>query len=103
MQYTLFNDGKHLRPLLIYATGLIFDATFENMDVPASAVELIHTYSLVHDDLPCMDNAEIRRGKPTCHKAYNEGTAVLTGDALHTLAMQIISHHPAALKTEKEI
>ncbi len=103
MEYTLFNGGKHLRPLLIYATGLIFDAPLENLDIPASSVELVHTYSLIHDDLPCMDNADIRRGKPTCHKAYGEGIAVLAGDALHTLAMQIIASHPSSLKAEKRL
>lgn len=103
MEYTLFNGGKHLRPLLIYATGLIFDAPLENLDIPACSVELVHTYSLIHDDLPCMDNADIRRGKPTCHKVYGEGIAVLAGDALHTLAMQIIASHPSALKADKRL
>src|SRR3990167_1805724 len=103
MEYTLFNGGKRIRPLLIYATGCVFNAPFENMDIPASAVELIHTYSLIHDDLPCMDNADLRRGKPSCHKAYPEGIAILTGDALHTLAIQIISNHPAPLKVTKRL
>ncbi|RDI45167.1 polyprenyl synthetase family protein [Aquicella lusitana] len=103
MEYALFNGGKHIRPLLIYATGLIFKAPLENLDIPASSVEIIHTYSLIHDDLPCMDNADLRRGKPTCHKAFGEGIAVLTGDALHTLAMQIISSHPASLKTDRRL
>jgi farnesyl diphosphate synthase len=103
MEYSLFNGGKHLRPLLIYATGSIFNASLENLDIPASSVELIHTYSLIHDDLPCMDNADLRRGKPSCHKVYGEGMTVLTGDALHTLAMQIIATQPAPLKAEKRI
>ena len=103
MEYTLFNGGKHIRPLLIYATGCIFDAPFEHLDIPACAVELIHTYSLIHDDLPCMDNADLRRGKPTCHKIYGEGMAVLTGDALHTLAMQMIASHPASLSAERRV
>jgi farnesyl diphosphate synthase len=103
MEYTLLNSGKHLRPLLIYATGLIFDAPMENLDLPASSVELIHTYSLIHDDLPCMDNADLRRGKPTSHKVHGEGMAVLTGDALHTLAIQIIADHPAPIKTERRL
>src|SRR5438552_1360294 len=68
MEYTLKNGGKRLRPLLIYATGLIFNAPLENLDIPAASAELIHTYSLIHDDLPCMDNADLRRGKPSCHK-----------------------------------
>jgi len=103
MGYTLSNGGKRLRPLLIYATGLIFDAPLNNLDIPASAVELIHTYSLIHDDLPCMDNANLRRGKPTCHKIFDEGMAVLTGDALHTLAMQMIAAHPAPLAAERRV
>jgi farnesyl diphosphate synthase len=103
MQYTLETGGKYLRPLLIYATGHTFKASLDNLDIPASAVELIHTYSLIHDDLPCMDNADLRRGKPTCHKVYGEAIAVLTGDALHTLAMQIIAGHPAPLKPERRV
>lgn len=103
MTYTLSNGGKQLRPALIYAAGAIFDAPLENLDIPATAVELIHTYSLIHDDLPCMDNADLRRGKPTCHIMYDQGMAVLTGDALHTLSMQILSSHPAPLSAEKRI
>jgi geranylgeranyl pyrophosphate synthase len=103
MEYSLLNGGKHLRPLLIYATGAVFNAPLENLDLPASAVELIHTYSLIHDDLPCMDNADLRRGKPTSHKVYGEGMAVLTGDALHTLAMQIIAQHPSSLKPDRRL
>lgn len=103
MSYTLLNGGKHLRPLLIYATGFIFDAPLENLDIPAAAVELVHTYSLIHDDLPCMDNADVRRGKASCHKMYGEGMAVLTGDALHTLAMQILADHPAKLSSDRRL
>lgn len=103
INYTLFNAGKRIRPALIYATGLCFDAPLENLDICAAAVETIHTYSLIHDDLPCMDNADLRRGKPTCHKAFNEGIAVLTGDALHSLAMQILSCHEAKLSSQKRL
>lgn len=103
MKYSLLNGGKRLRPLLIYATGQIFNASLENLDIPASAIELIHTYSLIHDDLPCMDDADLRRGKASCHKVYGEAMAVLTGDALHTLAMQIIASHPANLSAEKRV
>lgn len=103
MEYALMNGGKYIRPMLIYATGAIFNTPFENLDIPASSVELIHTYSLLHDDLPCMDNADLRRGKPSCHKVYGEGLAVLTGDALHTLAMQIIASHPSSLKMDKRL
>src|SRR3990167_3135317 len=103
MKYTLSNGGKRIRPLLIYATGQIFNAPLENLDIPASSVELIHTYSLIHDDLPAMDNADLRRGKATCHKAYDEGIAILAGDALHTLAMQMMASHPALLKAERRL
>lgn len=103
INYTLEKGGKRLRPLLIYATGLMFDAPWINMDLPACAVELIHTYSLIHDDLPCMDNADLRRGQPTCHKIFSEGMAVLTGDALHTLAIQILSCHPAQLSDSNRV
>lgn len=102
MEYTLFN-GKHLRPLLIYATGLVFDAPLACLDLPAASVELIHTYSLIHDDLPCMDDADLRRGKPTSHKTHGEGMAVLAGDSLHTLAMQILVNHPTPLKAERRL
>lgn len=103
MEYTLYHPGKHVRPMFVYATGLLFDAPWENMDVPASAIELIHTYSLIHDDLPCMDNAELRRGQPACHKVYGEGMAMLTGDALHTLAIEIMAHHPALLLADRRL
>lgn len=103
MQYTMANGGKQLRPLLIYATGHTFGADWENLDIPACSVEIIHTYSLIHDDLPCMDNADLRRGQPTCHKVYGDAMAVLTGDALHTLAMQILASHPATLKPAQRL
>jgi farnesyl diphosphate synthase len=102
MRHSLLDTGKRIRPTLVYATGHVFHAPLENCDIPASVVELIHTYSLIHDDLPCMDNADLRRGKPSCHRAHGEGMAVLAGDALHTLAMQILAQHPATpLKPEK--
>ncbi|MBA3660137.1 MAG: polyprenyl synthetase family protein [Gammaproteobacteria bacterium] len=91
MQYSFINGGKRFRPLLVYATGSIFGTSWEYLDQPALAVELIHTYSLVHDDLPCMDNADLRRGKPTCHKQFDEAIALLAGDAYQTLAFQVLS------------
>lgn len=103
MEYSALGGGKHLRPLLIYATGNIFNANFDNLDIPASAVEVIHTYSLIHDDLPCMDDSDLRRGKPSNHKVYGEAIAVLAGDALHTLAMQIMASHPATFKADKRV
>ncbi len=103
MYYSVSNGGKYLRPLLVYATGLIFDAPLENLDIPASAVELIHSYSLIHDDLPAMDNADLRRGKAACHKAFSEAIAILAGDALQPLAYEIIARHPAQLTTEQRL
>lgn len=103
MQTALLNGGKHLRPLLVYATAAIFNTPWENADIPAAAIELIHTYSLIHDDLPSMDNADFRRGKPACHKIYGEGMAVLTGDALQTLAMQILAAHPSTLRANARL
>jgi len=99
LEYSLLNGGKRLRPLLVYATGQALGASWENCDRPAMAVELIHAYSLVHDDLPAMDDDDLRRGRPTCHKAYDEATAILVGDALQTLAFQVLvdAEQPAAL------
>lgn len=103
IQYVLSNTGKHLRPMLIYAAGSCFNAPLENCDAPAAAIEMIHTYSLIHDDLPCMDNADLRRGKPTCHKLFGEGMAVLTGDALQTLALEFLIHHPCLLTDQRRL
>jgi farnesyl diphosphate synthase len=103
MYYTLTNGGKRIRPLLVYATGYFLDATWECLDVPACAIELIHAYSLIHDDLPAMDNADLRRGKPSCHKAFSEALAILAGDALQPLAFEIIASHPASLNAEQRI
>lgn len=103
MEYSLLNGGKRLRPLLVYAAACTFNANIENADIPAAAVELIHTYSLIHDDLPCMDDADMRRGRPASHKEFGEGMAVLAGDALHTLSMQLISSHPAPLPAERRV
>lgn len=91
MRYAVLNGGKRLRPLLVYATGETFGASLTTLDRAACAVELIHAYSLVHDDLPAMDNDDLRRGIPTCHKAFDETTAILVGDALQALAFEIIA------------
>jgi farnesyl diphosphate synthase len=96
MHYTVLNGGKRLRPLLTYTTGEMLGITPTHLDAAACAIELIHAYSLVHDDLPAMDNDDFRRGKPTCHKAYDEATAILVGDALQTLAFQILSEQDLA-------
>jgi geranylgeranyl pyrophosphate synthase len=95
MAYTVLNGGKRIRPLLVYATGQALEANIDNLDAAACAIELIHSYSLIHDDLPAMDNADLRRGKPACHKAYSEALAILAGDALQSLAFQILAEHPA--------
>ena len=91
MRYAVLGGGKRLRPLLIYATGETLDLSLERLDGPAAAVELIHAYSLIHDDLPAMDDDALRRGRPTCHIAYDEATAILAGDALQVLAFQILA------------
>ena len=88
--YALSNPGKRVRPILIYLVGDALKIPKNNLDSIAVASEIIHTYSLVHDDLPCMDDDDLRRGKPTLHKLYSESTAVLAGDAMQSLAIQII-------------
>lgn len=90
MRYAVLNGGKRIRPLLVYAVGELLEASPEQLDAPACAVELIHCYSLVHDDLPAMDDDDLRRGQPTCHRKYGEGTAILVGDALQALAFQVL-------------
>ncbi|HET9836113.1 MAG TPA: farnesyl diphosphate synthase [Rhodanobacteraceae bacterium] len=91
MRYAALGGGKRLRPLLVYAAGTALEAPLDALDVPACAVELIHAYSLVHDDLPSMDDDDLRRGRPTCHVAFGEATAILAGDALQALAFEILA------------
>ncbi len=88
MRYSVLSGGKRLRPLLVYSAGLAAEAPLDRLDAPAIAVECLHAYSLIHDDLPAMDNDDLRRGLPTCHKAFDEATAILAGDALQALAFQ---------------
>jgi geranylgeranyl pyrophosphate synthase len=95
MRYAVLDGGKRVRAGLVYAAGAALGANEAALDPPACAIELIHAYSLVHDDLPCMDDDDLRRGKPSCHKAYDEGTALLAGDALQTLAFEMLAHDPA--------
>lgn len=92
MRYTVQNGGKRVRPLLVYLTGNALNVNPAWLDAPACAVEFIHAYSLVHDDLPAMDDDDLRRGKPTCHKVFDDATAILVGDALQTLAFYVLSH-----------
>lgn len=91
MRYSVFNGGKRLRPILVYAAGHALGIDENILDVPASAVECIHAYSLIHDDLPAMDDDDLRRGKPTCHRQFDEATAILAGDALQAQAFHILA------------
>jgi geranylgeranyl pyrophosphate synthase len=94
MRYSVLGAGKRLRPTLVYLTGEALGAPLTQLDAPAAAVELIHVYSLVHDDLPAMDDDDLRRGRPTCHRAYDEATAILVGDALQALAFAVLANEP---------
>jgi len=95
MRYAVLGGGKRLRPLLVYATGTTFGAPLETLDASAAAVEIIHAYSLVHDDLPAMDDDSLRRGRPTCHVVFGEAMAILAGDALQALAFDVLAHEAA--------
>jgi geranylgeranyl pyrophosphate synthase len=96
MHYSSLNGGKRLRALLVYATGEALGVDLDQLDAPASAVEMIHAYSLVHDDMPIMDNDDLRRGQPTCHKKYDDATALLVGDALQSLAFETLCENTLA-------
>jgi farnesyl diphosphate synthase len=96
MRYAVLGGGKRIRPLLAFAAGEMADADPGRVEVAAAAVELIHAYSLVHDDLPSMDDDDLRRGKPTCHVEFDEATALLAGDSLQTLAFQLLAEHRLA-------
>ena len=91
MRYAALDGGKRIRPTLVYASGRAVGSRREVLDAPACAIELIHAYSLVHDDLPAMDDDDLRRGKPSCHKAFGEAVAILAGDALQSLAFHVLS------------
>ena len=96
MRYSVIGGGgKRVRPVLVYAAGQALDVPREHLDAVACAVEIIHAYSLIHDDLPAMDDDDLRRGRPTCHKAYDEATAILAGDALQALAFEILARDQA--------
>lgn len=94
MRYAVLGGGKRMRPLLVYAAGVALGAPLDRLDAPAAAVEIIHAYSLVHDDLPAMDDDALRRGQPTCHVAFGEAMAILAGDALQALAFEVLSDAP---------
>jgi geranylgeranyl pyrophosphate synthase len=94
MRYAALGEGKRIRPLLMYAAASAIGVPPEAVDAPAAAVELIHAYSLVHDDLPAMDDDDLRRGRPTAHRAFDEATAILAGDALQVLAFELLADEP---------
>lgn len=93
MRYAVTNGGKRVRPSLAYAACHALELPLERMDIPAAAIELVHAYSLVHDDLPAMDNDDLRRGKPTCHRQFDEATAILAGDALQAFAFTLLAEN----------
>ena len=101
MRYSALGGGKRLRPLLTYATGCALGLNLDLLDGPACAVEMIHVYSLIHDDLPAMDDDTLRRGKPTCHIAFDEATAILAGDGLQAQAFHVLAHD-SSLKVPAE-
>lgn len=103
MRYATLGGGKRVRPLLCHGSGAIFGADMPTLDAAASAVEMIHVYSLIHDDLPAMDNDTLRRGKPTCHIEFGEATALLAGDALQSHAFHVISQPIAGLTPERQL
>ena len=103
MRYSTLGGGKRIRPLLVYATGACLGVIPEHLDRPAAALEMIHAYSLVHDDLPAMDNDDLRRGRPTCHRAYDEATAILVGDALQTHAFQVLAEPDWGVATRWQV
>ncbi|EGR2797016.1 (2E,6E)-farnesyl diphosphate synthase [Vibrio navarrensis] len=102
MRYGLVLGGKRARPFLVYITGEMLGCTPQDLDTPACAIECIHAYSLIHDDLPAMDDDELRRGQPTCHIKFDEATAILTGDALQTLAFSILAEGTLSAQGESQ-
>ena len=103
IRYTALQNGKRVRPILVYATATALGLPLEKADPCAAAIELIHTYSLVHDDLPAMDDDELRRGRPTCHIAFDEATAILAGDAMQTLAFQLLTDTEFDVKADHKV
>ena len=103
MRYTVLGGGKRVRPLLSFAAGELNNADEERVTIAAVAVELIHAYSLVHDDMPCMDDDVLRRGKPTCHVEYDQATALLAGDSLQSLAFQLLAEYRLADSSQMQL
>jgi geranylgeranyl pyrophosphate synthase len=103
MSYSMLNGGKRVRPMLVYAAAQAVEAQMQHADVAAAAVEMIHAYSLVHDDLPAMDDDDLRRGQPTCHIQFDEATAILAGDALQTQAFALLSQPIEGLSAQQQL
>ena len=103
MSYVLFPGGKRIRPILVYLTGELINIDSRVLDVIAAAVELTHCYSLIHDDLPAMDDDDLRRGKPSCHKAFDEATAILVGDGMQALAIEVLLTHLSRLLNPSQV
>jgi farnesyl diphosphate synthase len=103
MCYSLFPGGKRIRPILVYLTGELIDVSPLVLDAIAAAIELTHCYSLIHDDLPAMDDDDFRRGKPSCHKAFDEATAILVGDGMQALAIEVLLTRLSGLVTPEQI
>ncbi len=103
IHYSTLLGGKRVRPALVIAAAQCFGAPSEQALLPACAVELLHTYSLVHDDLPAMDDDDLRRGQPSCHRAFDEATAILAGDALQTLAFEVLSRDMPGITTAQQV
>ena len=103
MRYAVLDGGKRVRPLLVFAAAELVGAELSRAQYAAASVELIHAYSLVHDDMPCMDDDVLRRGKPTCHVQYDEATALLVGDSLQTLAFQLLAEHRLSDDAQRQL
>ena len=103
MRYSTLGGGKRVRAMLVHGAGEFAEATSERLRIPAAAVELVHAYSLIHDDMPCMDDDVLRRGKPTCHVEFDEATALLAGDALQSLAFQLLAEYKLADRPEDQL
>jgi farnesyl diphosphate synthase len=103
MRYSTLGGGKRVRAMLVHGAGEFAEAPAERLRIPAAAVEMIHAYSLIHDDLPCMDDDVLRRGKPTCHVEFDEATALLAGDALQSLAFQLLAEYRLADRAEAQL
>ena len=103
MRFAALGGGKRVRPLLVFAAGAVADASEGRLEIAAAAVEMIHAYSLAHDDLPCMDDDVLRRGKPTVHVEFDEATALLVGDSLQSLAFRILAEYPLAQDAHKQL